>query len=71
MQFISRFLPPSYVFESLRNIVFNKHVSGSGLFIGAGLAMIYIFLACLFFISTYKHAVRTGLIARYSVINML
>ncbi|MFH1063385.1 MAG: ABC transporter permease [Candidatus Omnitrophota bacterium] len=70
MQFVSRFLPPSYVFECLRDIVFNQHVSGAGLFIGFGLAIVYIFLACLFFISTYKHAVHTGLIARYSAENL-
>lgn len=66
MQFISRLLPPSYVFESLRNIVFGREVSWIGLLSAGGISIVYIFLACLFFISTYKSAVRTGLIARYS-----
>jgi len=66
MQFISLLLPPSYVFECLRSIVFSREVSWTGLLWGAGFALVYIFLACWFFIFTYKHAVRTGLIARYS-----
>ncbi|MBU1044027.1 MAG: ABC transporter permease [Candidatus Omnitrophica bacterium] len=70
MQFVSRFLPPSYVFECLRAIVLGQEASGSSLFIGAGLAAVYIFLAIAFFIFTYKHAVRTGLIARYSAENI-
>ncbi|MFH1244934.1 MAG: ABC transporter permease [Candidatus Omnitrophota bacterium] len=66
MQFISRLLPPSYVFNCLRDIVSVREVSWPGLLWGAGFAGLYIFLACLFFISTYKHALRSGLIARYS-----
>jgi ABC-2 type transport system permease protein len=31
-----------------------------------GLAVLYILLACWFFTRVYRHAVRTGLIARYS-----
>ncbi|MFH1767947.1 MAG: ABC transporter permease [Candidatus Omnitrophota bacterium] len=66
MQFISRLLPPSYVFESLRDIVSGRAVSGMGLLLSLGLALLYILLACLFFSLTYKHATRIGLIARYS-----
>ena len=66
MQITSRLLPPSYVFECLRDIVFGREVSWIGLVWGAGIAVLYIFLACAFFISTYKHALRTGLIARYT-----
>ena len=36
------------------------------LLIAAGLAALYIVLACWIFARTYRHAVRTGLIARYS-----
>ncbi|MBN2120850.1 MAG: ABC transporter permease [Candidatus Omnitrophica bacterium] len=66
MQFISRLLPPSYVFDCLRDVVFGRAVSWVSLCWGAGLAVVYIFLSCLFFVSTYKHAVYTGFIARYS-----
>jgi ABC-2 type transport system permease protein len=53
-------LPPSYVFvrgESPSAVT----VLGSG-----GLALVYILAAGWFFTPIYKHAVRTGLIARYS-----
>ena len=66
MRFTSRLLPPSYVFESLRAVVSGLKVSWMALLLSAGLALVYIFLAYLFFTLTYKHAVRTGLIARYS-----
>ncbi|MBN1493396.1 MAG: ABC transporter permease [Candidatus Omnitrophica bacterium] len=66
MQMISRALPPAYVFDSLRAIVFGNAADWTALAVGLGLAFIYLFLACFFFISMYKHSVRTGLIARYS-----
>ncbi|MFH1772493.1 MAG: ABC transporter permease [Candidatus Omnitrophota bacterium] len=66
MQFISRFLPPSYVFKSLRAVVLGGRVSCTALSWGLGLALLYIYLACLLFVYTYNHAVRSGLIARYS-----
>jgi len=66
MQFISRFLPPSHVFEGMRAIVLGRPIAPYGLLWGFGLAVLYILLACWFFASVYRHAVRTGLIARYS-----
>lgn len=66
MQFISRVLPPSYVFEGIRNIVLGGTVSGITLIIGVGLALLFLFLACWYFNRIYRYVVRTGLIARYS-----
>jgi ABC-2 type transport system permease protein len=66
MQYISHLLPPSYVFEGMRKIISGGAVSGSMLVWGACLALVYIFLAFWFFTRVYRHAVRTGLIARYS-----
>jgi ABC-2 type transport system permease protein len=66
MRYISRVLPPSYVFEGMRAIVSGSSISPHGLLCGACLAVLYILLACLFFSRVYRHAVRTGLIARYS-----
>ena len=66
MQFVGRLLPPSYVFEGMRTILGGGAVAGSGLALGAGLAVLCILLACWFFTRIYWHAVRTGLIARYS-----
>jgi len=66
MQRISYLLPPSYVFEGMRSIILQGSASWHGLFWGATLAVLYIALACGFFTWIYRHAVRTGLIARYS-----
>jgi ABC-2 type transport system permease protein len=66
MQVISRFLPPSYVFEGMRSIVSGGEFSGVALILGGCLAAVYIVLACWFFTHVHRYAVRTGLIARYS-----
>jgi ABC-2 type transport system permease protein len=66
MQFVSRLLPASYVFEGMRAIVAGQPLSGVAVIFGGCLAGVYIVAACLFFTRVYRHAVRTGLIARYS-----
>jgi ABC-2 type transport system permease protein len=66
MQAVSHALPPSYVFEGVRAIVSGHTASNSDLLWGAGLAIGYILLSSWFFRRIHRHAVRTGLIARYS-----
>jgi len=66
MRTIAALLPPSYVFEGMRAIVAGEPAPWDRLVLGGGLAMGYLALACLFFISVYRTAIRTGLIARYS-----
>jgi ABC-2 type transport system permease protein len=66
MQGIAHALPPSYVFEGMRAIVGGGTASGAALLAAVALAVVYIVLASWFFGSVYRHAVRTGLIARYS-----
>jgi ABC-2 type transport system permease protein len=66
MRYVARGLPPSYVFEGMRTIVAGGTVSWASLLWGVCLAAFYVLLACLFFTRVYRHAVRTGLIARYS-----
>lgn len=66
MQKIARALPPSYVFEGMRATIDHHAVDQGALWLGAALALIYIVLACLFFARTYRQALRSGLIARYS-----
>lgn len=66
MQSVSRLLPPSYVFENLRAIIAGRAPSWSALAWGGGLAIVYVWLAYLFFARVYRRALRTGLIARYS-----
>ncbi len=66
MRVISRALPPSYVFEGMRTILAGGVAPAGMLALGGSLAVLYIVLACWFFTRIYRHAVRTGLIARYS-----
>lgn len=66
MQTIAHGLPPSYVFEGMRAIVAGGAFSGASLAAGAALALLYIALAFVFFARVHRHAVRTGLLARYS-----
>ncbi len=66
MRLVARLLPPAYVFEGMRAIVMGGAVSRSSLVIGAVLAVIDVLIASVFFTRVYRHAVRTGLIARYS-----
>ena len=66
MQGIAHALPPAYVFEGMRAIVAGSGFSGASLIGGAVLALVYIGLAFAFFARVHRHAVRTGLLARYS-----
>lgn len=66
MRAVAHLLPPAYVFEGMRTIVAGGAFSGTSLLWGVGLAVLYILLASWFFTRVYRHAVRTGLIARYS-----
>jgi len=66
MQYLSRVLPPSYVFENMRAIVLHRSASPYALLWGAALDLAFLMLAGWFFSYIFRHAVRTGLIARYS-----
>jgi ABC-2 type transport system permease protein len=66
MRQVSNLLPPSYVFEGMRAIVAGGAYQGSTLLLSACLATVYILLASCFFTRVHRHAVRTGLLARYS-----
>jgi ABC-2 type transport system permease protein len=66
MQYVSRIIPPSYVFQNIRSVVHGGTVSWGPLVLGAVLALVYLVMASWFFSRMYRHGVRTGLIARYS-----
>ncbi len=66
MRALSALLPPSYVFEGMRRILAGGAVSGTALAGGAALAVGYVVLAGWAFARVHRHAVRTGLIGRYS-----
>lgn len=66
MQIVARLLPPSYVFEGMRAVVRGGSPSAGALLGGALLAALDVLAACWLFARVHRHAVRTGLIARYS-----
>jgi ABC-type Na+ transport system ATPase subunit NatA len=63
---VAYLLPPSYVFENARAIVAGRPPSGAQLALALALAVAFVVLAGWIFARTYRAAVRTGLIARYS-----
>jgi ABC-2 type transport system permease protein len=66
MQYIAWLVPPSHVFEAVRAVVRGETPSVLSLVWAIGLAAGFIVLAAWYFNRVYRHAVRTGLIARYS-----
>jgi ABC-2 type transport system permease protein len=66
MQLVAKLLPPAYVFEGMRAAVGGGGSALGGIAWGSGLAALYVLLACWFFARTYRRAVRTGLLVRYS-----
>jgi ABC-2 type transport system permease protein len=66
MRGLASFLPPSYVFEGMRAVVEGRAVPAGDLLWGGCLAAAYAVLAGWVFARVHRHAVRTGLVARYS-----
>lgn len=66
MRPIARALPPSYVFEALRAIAAGESFQPWSLLAGGVLAAACVVAAGWVFLRVHRHAVRTGLIARYS-----
>jgi ABC-2 type transport system permease protein len=66
LQYPAQLLPPSHVFEAMRNIVAGRAVAPSTMLFGIGLALFYLALSGFFFARIFRYVVRSGLIARYS-----
>jgi ABC-2 type transport system permease protein len=75
MQWLARIIPASYVFEGMRQILSRQTgaspqaahaIEITPLLIGSMLALVYLLGMARAFTGVYRHAVRTGLIARYS-----
>lgn len=66
MRFFSHLLPPAYVFENMRNLLAGGRADLASLGLAAVLDAAYLVLACRLYAGVHRHAVRTGLIARYS-----
>jgi ABC-2 type transport system permease protein len=66
MQWVARALPPAYVFEGMRALLAGRPFPGFQLLQGSLVAALELLLAAYFYGRIYRHAVRTGLLARYS-----
>jgi ABC-2 type transport system permease protein len=66
MQAVGRLLPPSYVFEGMRAILAGRSAPLGELAAAMLLALLQILLAGWCFAAVHRHAVRSGLLARYS-----
>jgi ABC-2 type transport system permease protein len=66
MQAVAHLLPPSYVFEGMRALLAGQAFPGTMLLQGSSVAVLELLLAAYFYGRVYRHAVRTGLLARYS-----
>ncbi len=66
MQAVGYLMPAAYVFEGMRAVIAGEPFSGAHLLGGAVLALGYLLLGGWYFTRVYRHAVRTGLLARYS-----
>ncbi len=66
MQAVSAVLPPSYVFEGMRALLAGGPHDARPLLYGGAIAILQVLLASWGFRRIYRHAVRTGLLARYS-----
>ncbi len=66
MRAVAHGLPPAYVFEGMRSLLNGRPFPGALLLQGTAVAALELLLAAHFYGRIYRHAVRTGLLARYS-----
>jgi ABC-2 type transport system permease protein len=66
MQWVAHALPPAYVFEGMRSLLNGGPFPKALLAGGAGVALAELIAAGYLYARVYRHAVRSGLLARYS-----
>ena len=69
LQVVAEIMPPCYVFESIRSILSTgtfSHGLLMNLLIGAVLSLIYLLVVYKFFITIYRHNLKSGAIARFN-----
>ena len=66
MQWVAHALPPAYVFEGMRDLLHGGGFPAALLMQGVAIAAAELLLAAYYYGRVYRHAVRTGLLARYS-----
>lgn len=64
-QTIAHFLPTSYVFEGMREVVATGHFDSNKFFIGLGLNIVYLTLGLLLLRSSFKKVLRNGVTKLY------
>lgn len=65
-QIVAKLIPASYVFEGMRTVLSMRQASIFLLLVGITLACLYLILAYLFFVRTYRVVLKSGLISRFS-----
>ncbi len=65
MQFVSKLVPASYVFENMRNFISGSPVDMTGLIVGIVLSLMYLMLSYHFFVRIYRRALRSGLLTHF------
>ena len=66
MQWVSHALPPAYVFEGMRGLLRGQAFPGGLMAGGIAVTAVELLLSTYLYARVYRHAVRTGLLARYS-----
>jgi ABC-2 type transport system permease protein len=66
MQAVAHLLPPAYVFEGMRGVLAGQPFPARLMLEGGAISLIELVLAAVLYGRIYRHAVRTGLLARYS-----
>jgi ABC-2 type transport system permease protein len=64
LQVIARFVPASYVFEGMRQVIATKNLAVSELLLSSGLNAAYLCFASLFFYWNFKTVKRKGLLVK-------
>ncbi|MBI2639368.1 MAG: ABC transporter permease [Candidatus Sungbacteria bacterium] len=70
LQPVAKIIPASYVFEGMREVIFSGTIPYSQFFIGALLALIYLFLSYFIFLRVHQAVIRSGAIIRFSAEDM-
>jgi ABC-2 type transport system permease protein len=66
MRAVAHAIPPAYIFEDLRALIAGRSPEPGLQLMAAGIAVLQVLLAARVFVLVYRHAVRHGLLARYS-----
>lgn len=65
LQWVSRALPSSYIFEGMRKVVLSGTFDTQSLIVAAALSLVYMLVAYLMLLRYYRLALKKGLFARF------